>query len=99
MDQSLLQYLAVAACGMALGSAVLSIGFKLFWPALPFIDRVGLVFILCILIGVVMSKIQGTEAHPDAIAYEDVDTKTTSGFNMAALGIILMLAALYATWW
>jgi SSS family solute:Na+ symporter len=84
---------------MALGSAALSIGFKLLWPALPFIDRVGLVFLLCIAIGVIMSKIQGAESHPGAIAYEDVDTSTSSGFNICAVGIVLMLGALYATWW
>jgi SSS family solute:Na+ symporter len=87
------------ALGMALGSAALSIGFKLLWPALPFIDRVGLVFLLCIAIGVIMSKIQGAESHPGAIAYEDVDTSTSSGFNICAVGIVLMLGALYATWW
>ena len=90
---------SLAALAMALGSAVLSIVFKLLWPELPFIDRVGLVFLLCIALGVVVSKLQGAEAHPDAIAYEDVDTKTSSGFNIAALGVVLMLAALYATWW
>lgn len=88
-----------SALGMAIGSAVLSIAFKLLWPELPFIDRVGLVFLLCIVIGVVVSRIQGAEAHPDAIAYEDVETTTAGGFNIAALGILLMLGALYATWW
>ena len=58
-----------------------------------------LVFLLCIVLGVVVSKLQGAEAHPDAIAYEDVDTRTSNGYNIAALGVILMLAALYATWW
>ena len=90
---------SAGALGMALGSAILSIGFKLLWPALPFIDRVGLVFLLCIAIGVIVSRIQGAETHSDAIAYEDVDTSTTSGFNIAAVGILLMLGALYATWW
>ncbi len=87
------------ALAMAVGSAALSIGFKIFWPALPFIDRVGLVFILCIVTGIVVSNIQGAEKHPDAIEYQDVDTRTTSGFNIAAVGIILLLAALYASWW
>jgi SSS family solute:Na+ symporter len=93
------QTTSLGALGMALGSAALSITLKLGWPELPFIDRVGLVFLACIAIGVIVSKLQGAEAHPDAIAYEDVDTTTSSGYNIAALGIILMLTALYATWW
>ena len=40
---------ANGALGAAIGSAVLSLGFKLAWPALPFIDRVGIVFLLCML--------------------------------------------------
>ena len=90
---------ANGALGVALGSAVFSLGFKLLWPSLPFIDRVGLVFLMCIATGVVISLVQGAESHPDAIDYEDVDTHTTTGFNLAAFVIVLMLIALYATWW
>jgi len=88
-----------AALTMAIGSAALSLLLKLLWPALPFIDRVGLVFLACVATGMVVSKIQGAESHPNAIAYGEVDTTTTKGFNFASLVIILMLTALYATWW
>jgi SSS family solute:Na+ symporter len=88
-----------AALLTALGSAVFSIAFKLGWPALPFIDRVGIVFLLCIAVGVIVSRIQGAEAHPSAIDYSEVNTATTGGFNLAACVIVLMLIALYATWW
>ena len=33
------------------------------------------------------------------IILKDVDTHTTSGFNVAAGGEVLMLVPLYATWW
>jgi SSS family solute:Na+ symporter len=90
---------ANGALGIAIGSAVFSLIFKFAWPELPFIDRVGWVFVLCIVTGVVISLIQGSEEHPDAINYKEVDISTTSGFNWAALGVILMLTALYVTWW
>jgi len=86
------------ALGMAIGSAVLSLMLKLVWPEIPFIDRVGMVFVLCLFIGVGLSKLQGAEPHPRAIDYRTVDTRTTGGFNVAAVGVVLMLAALYATW-
>ena len=76
-----------------------SITFKLAWPELPFIDRVGIVFLLCIAVGVFVSQMQGAEDHPDAIDYKEVDTHTTGGFNLAAVVITLMLVGLYATWW
>ncbi len=93
------QTTAMGALLAALGSAVFSIAFKLGWPTLPFIDRVGFVFVLCVAVGVVASKLQGAEDHPDAIDYRDVDTRTTAGFNAGAAAILLMLVALYATWW
>ncbi len=90
---------ADGALATAIGSAIFSVSFKLWWPALPFIDRVGLVFLLCMAVGMLVSKLQGAERHPDAIDYHEIDTSTTGGFNIAALVIVLMLAALYATWW
>jgi len=90
---------ANGALGMAIGSAVFSLAFKLLWSELPFIDRVGWVFVLCVMTGIVISLIQGGEEHPDAVEYKDVDTRTASGFNWAALGIVIMLTALYVTWW
>jgi SSS family solute:Na+ symporter len=90
---------ANGALGAAIGSAVLSLAFKLLWPSLPFIDRVGLVFLFCVVVGLLISRLQGAGDHPKAIDYRSVDTRTSAGFNWAALAIILMLAALYITWW
>ncbi len=87
------------ALGAAIGSAVLSLGFKIFWPALPFIDRVGLAFILCVLTGMLISRLQGAGEQPGAIDYERVDTSTTTGFSLASLVVALMLTALYTVWW
>jgi SSS family solute:Na+ symporter len=90
---------ANGALGAAIGSAVLSIAMKLWWPALPFIDRVGLVFVACMGLGMLISLAQRAGEHPDAIAYADIDTSTSRGYNYASVVIILMLTALYATWW
>jgi len=90
---------ANGALGAAIGSAVLSLGFKLLWPSLPFIDRVGIVFLLCMLLGILISRMEGGGEHPKAIDYRAVDTSTSSGFNLASLVLILMLAGLYITWW
>jgi SSS family solute:Na+ symporter len=90
---------ANGALGAAIGSAVLSLGFKLLWPSLPFIDRVGLVFVLCMVLGMLISRLQGDEDSPYAVDYKAVDTSTSAGFNWASLAIVLMLAGLYITWW
>ena len=90
---------ANGALGAAIGSAVLSLGFKLLWPSLPFIDRVGLVFLMVMALGMLISIMEGGKEQADAIDYKAVDISTSSGFNLASLVILLMLAALYITWW
>ena len=90
---------ANGALAAAIGSAVFSLACYLYWPSLPFIDRVGLAFILCVIVGMLVSLMQSTGDHPDAIEYGDVDTSTSPGFNWASVVIILMLTGLYATWW
>ena len=91
-------YGAIAA---ALSSALLSFSLKLLWPALPFIDRVGLVFLLCVTIAVSVSLFlrPGHKDQVTTVIYRNVNYATPSGFNAAATGVILVLTALYATWW
>ena len=90
---------ANGALGAAIGSAVLSLALKLLWPSLPFIDRVGLVFLLCVALGMLISHLEGGREHPKSIDYSKVDTSTSTGFNLASLVVVLMLAALYIVWW
>ena len=90
---------ANGALAAAIGSAAFSVACKLYWPSLPFIDRVGLAFVLCVLLGMLVSRMQGAGEHPKAIEYRDVDISTSSGFNLAALVVVLMLTGLYAVWW
>ena len=90
---------ANGAISAAFGSFFMSIAFWLWMPSLPFIDRVGIVFVLCLAVGMLVSRFEARGDHPDAIDHSAVDTSTTTGFNLAALTIVVMLVALYATWW
>ena len=90
---------ASAALTAAVGSALLSFAFKMGWPELPFIDRVGLVFVLCGLLAVVVSLWQGGEKQAGAIDLSEIEFGTTRAFNLSALIVSLILIALYTTWW
>mgnify|MGYP001813962626 FL=1 len=90
---------ANGAIAAAISSAVLSIALKVWWPELPFIDRVGIVFLACGALGMLVSMMESGEPHPKAIDYQAVDTSTSASFNIASLVIVLMLTALYVTWW
>lgn len=83
----------------ALGSAVLSFAIKLLWPELPFMDRVGLVFVLCLVLAVVVSLIERKGEHEHAVNLEGIDFSTSRGFNYAGFAVILILVGLYSTWW
>jgi SSS family solute:Na+ symporter len=92
-----------AALAAAIGSAVLSFAFKMLWPELPFIDRVGLVFLLCTALAVLISMQadsykQGLDQQ-GAVELGDITFATTGGFNLSALLVSLILVALYASWW
>jgi solute:Na+ symporter, SSS family len=65
----------------------------------PFINRMGVVFIVSLALAIVVSL--GTPGRPgaDTIDTSNVRYKTSAGFNVGALGVILILVALYATWW
>ena len=87
------------ALAAAIGSFGLSIVLKLAWPALPFIDRVGLVFLLALALAVAISMFTPKAAGSDLIRTDDVSYATSTGFNMAALGVVAILTALYTLYW
>jgi SSS family solute:Na+ symporter len=90
---------ANGALAAAIGSFVFSLVCFFAWKTLPFMDRVGLAFIVAVALGMLVSQLEGKGDHPKAIDYAAVDTSTSNGFNLASLAIVLMLTALYATWW
>jgi SSS family solute:Na+ symporter len=90
---------ALGALVAAIASAVLSLVLKFAWPALPFMDRVGLVFIGCLVIAIVISLLQHRSEAALRVDLKNIDYSTSTGFNIAALVITAILIGLYATWW
>jgi SSS family solute:Na+ symporter len=65
----------------------------------PFINRMGVVFIVSLVLAIVVSLATPQRPDVDTIDTANVRYKTSTGFNVGALGVILVLIALYATWW
>ena len=65
----------------------------------PFINRMGVVFLVSLILAVVVSLATPQRPDVDTIDTVGVRYKTSTGFNAGALGVILILIALYATWW
>lgn len=89
---------ATAALTAAIASAVLSFAFSVLAPELPFIDRVGVVFLLCAALAVGISHLW-PKPQAGAVELGDVSFTTSSSFNLSALLVTLILCAFYITWW
>jgi SSS family solute:Na+ symporter len=89
---------ATAALLAAIASAALSLLFKLYLPELPFMDRVGLVFVLCAGIGIFWSLARPVP-QPGFVDPSGVSFSTSQSFNLSALVVTLILVFFYTIWW
>jgi SSS family solute:Na+ symporter len=93
---------ANGALTAAVGSAVLSLSCKFMLPNIPFMDRVGLVFLLCLGLAIIVSKTTqqaATAEHNKSVSLDDVSFETSRSFNILAGAVIIILIAFYAAWW
>ncbi len=87
------------AIAAGVSSVLLSYLVREFWPDLPFMDRMALVFFAALALAVIISLIRPAPRESNLITMEGVSYRTPTSFNMGAVGVILILIALYATWW
>lgn len=88
-----------SAIASAIASAGLSLVFKMYWPELPFMDRVGIVFLCCVAAAIVVTLLERKGSQAGAIELKSIDFSTSRGFNYAGLAVAFILIALYTTWW
>ncbi len=70
------------------------------FPRLPFMDQMGITFILTVLIMVILSLREGKgQNDPKGIPLKKSTFETDPKFNVAAFAIIIILAFLYAFFW
>ncbi len=88
-----------ALVGAAL-SIPLSVVLKVAFPALPFIDRMGVVFLILAALMIAISLIEGKgKDHPNSIEVNRALFKTSTGFKIGAFIISGIIAALYIVFW
>jgi solute:Na+ symporter, SSS family len=90
---------ANSAIAAAVASLVFSWLFKIYLDEVPFIDRIGLVFIICVVLAIAVTLISGSKEQQNSIDLSGISFKTTTGFNISAVGVIAILIAIYSVWW
>jgi SSS family solute:Na+ symporter len=88
-----------ALVGAAL-SIPLSVVLKILLPNLPFIDRMGWVFVILATLMIVISLAEGKgKDHPKSIEINADLFKTSTGFKIGAILIAGIIAGLYTIFW
>ena len=81
-------------------SIPLSVVWKVIFPALPFIDRMGWVFVVLAVFMIVISLVEGKgKDHPKSIDISKDLFRTSTGFKIGAMLIVGIIAALYTIFW
>lgn len=89
-----------AALTAAALSIPLSIVLKIVFPGLPFLDRMGIVFLVLAALMIIISLVEGKgKDHPNSIEVEKDLFETSTGFKIGALIILGITAALYIVFW
>ena len=68
-------------------------------PDMPFLNRVGWVFWIALASCVAVSLVTKDEREAETADLSSIDFRTTPSFNAMAAGIIVVLIALYLTFW
>lgn len=88
-----------ALVGAAL-SIPLSVVLKIAFPGLPFIDRMGVVFLILAILMITISLVEGKgKDHPNSIDVNKELFKTSTSFKIGAILIAGITAALYIIFW
>jgi SSS family solute:Na+ symporter len=83
----------------AVGSVVLSYYYWKYLPTIPFMNRVGYVFLICLAAAIVVSLIFPKKDKTTSVDLTNIDYSTSTSFNIASVIVIGILIALYYAFW
>lgn len=87
------------AIAAVIGSFALSLAFKVKLPDMPFMDRVGINFLLCMALGIGLSYLQRAYGPEKVVDLGGVSFRTSAGFNIGAVIVCALLILVYAFYW
>ena len=90
---------ANGALAAAIGTFVFSVLFKMIFPEIPFMDRMGYVFLLCFALIVLFALIEKKPVDVEKVSYRKDLFKTSTAFKIGAAVIAALLVYIYYIWW
>ena len=89
----------IGAMAAVIGSFALSLAFKIWLPEMPFMDRVGIVFLMCMALGVLLSFLQRPATEEKTVNLAGISFQTSVGFNLGAALVAAILIIIYGFYW
>lgn len=80
-------------------SVILSVFWPMLFPEMPFMDRIGVVFLLSLGAGAIASFLQPQQSEDKIVDLTGVSFATDRQFNIGAVIITVLLILLYAVFW
>ena len=90
---------ASGAFAMLFVSIGANIALKFIAPDLAFVIRIWIVFLSCLVVGVLASRLADAPDEDRIIQLGDMNFATTVGFNRSAIAITVLLVAIYIGYW
>lgn len=90
---------ANGAIAAALGTFIFSLLLLWLLPEISFIDRMGYVFLLCVLVMVIIGLLQPNTQKSKTIEIDRSMFHTTLLFKILSLGILILLSIIYYLFW
>ena len=87
------------AFAMLFVSVIVSAIFYFVFPDFPFVNRIWVIFLGCLIIGALVSHITKMPKTGQPVTLSDINFKTSRSFNLFTAIIAFILIALYAIFW
>ena len=82
-----------------IGSFIFSVVMRQLWPEIPFLDRVGIVFLLCGALAVSLSYLAPQSLKNNTIIAVNEEYSSKASFKIGSACVIAMITTLYIIWW
>jgi SSS family solute:Na+ symporter len=87
------------AYAVLLGSTAMNIVLKFAASDMPFVIRVWIVFIACLILGAIVSLATAPPREDQPVLLDDISFATNSGFKIASALIVAILIGIYVIFW